>query len=66
MLKERNIQINIVDKFDKNADLRFWLEKSPQERVDAVEFLRSQYYALSGYESIPRFVPVIQMRAFRN
>ncbi len=62
MGKDRNMQVNIIGKSDKNADLRFWLGKTSQERIEAVEFLRSQYYALSGCKSIPRFIHALQIR----
>lgn len=28
---------------DSSSDLKYWLKKSPQERLDALEFLRQQY-----------------------
>lgn len=28
---------------DKQSDLEYWLTKTPQERLDALEFLRQQY-----------------------
>jgi hypothetical protein len=28
---------------EKNSDLEYWLTKTPQERLDALEFLRQQY-----------------------
>ncbi len=60
------MQLNIIHKSDKNTDLLFWLKKTPEERIDAVEFLRSQHYVLSGYKSIPRFVPGVQIRPFHE
>lgn len=62
MRRQRKMQINIVGKSNKSTDLNFWLKKSPEERVETVEFLRTQYYALSGYKTLPRFVPSIQIR----
>ena len=32
------------------ADLSFWLSKTPEERISAVELLRRQYY----HENTPR------------
>ena len=29
-------------------DLRYWLSKTPQQRIDAMEFLRRQYYGDSA------------------
>lgn len=28
---------------DPSSDLKYWLTRSPQERLDALEFLRQQY-----------------------
>lgn len=61
MQKRREMPINIV-KRTENSDLKYWLSKSPEERIDAVEFLRSQYYVLIGCKNIPRFSPNIQIR----
>ena len=33
-----------------------------QDRIDAVEFLRNQFYVLMGYESSPRLMPTLQIR----
>jgi hypothetical protein len=40
-------------------DLKFWLKKSSEERIDAVEFLREQFYAIQGYTLIPRIKKVV-------
>jgi len=65
-MHDRKMEINITSKSDKNADLKFWLKKTPQERIDAVEFLRSQHYALSGYEKLPRLVPILRIRTVKD
>jgi hypothetical protein len=62
-MKERDkMKLTIISKEDKSSDLKFWLDKTPEERISAVEFLRSQYYALNGYNSLPRFIPSLQIR----
>ncbi len=66
MQKRSEMQLNIVNRFDKKTDLQFWLHKTPQERIDAVEFLRTQYYALSGYKTIPKLIYTIQIRTNRK
>lgn len=53
--------LRIVAKNDDRADLRFWLGKSSAERVDAMEFLREQYYALSGHKTLPRLARAVQV-----
>ena len=63
-LSRKDLEIHIIKKNDNNtSDLQFWQEKTPEERINAVEFLRSQYYALCGYKSIPRITRTIQIRA---
>lgn len=65
--KRRNMPVRIVGKSEKeNADVEYWLSKTPEERIEAVEFLRSQYYALAGYKSIPRMIREITIRPFHK
>lgn len=59
----RDLAVHIIKKNDNTSDLLFWQKKTPQERIDAVEFLRSQYYSLCGYTTIPRITYIIQLRA---
>lgn len=58
--------LRIVAKEGERDELTFWLGKSPAERVAAVEFLREQYYALSGYKSLPRLSHAIQLRSHQG
>ena len=58
-----NRTLRIVSREEERTDLGFWLGKPATERVGAVEFLREQYYALSGYKSLPRLAHAVQMRA---
>lgn len=62
----RDLAVHIIKKNDNSSDLQFWQEKSPQERINAVEFLRSQYYSLCGCTSIPRIAPIIQFRGYHT
>ena len=41
-----------------NADLAYWLKRSPQERVAAVDYLRRQYHGSSA--RLQRIVRIIQ------
>lgn len=61
----RELAIRIIKSKD-SSDLQFWQKKTPQERIDAVEFLRSQYYSLCGCTTIPRITPIIQFRDPRS
>lgn len=58
-----DLAVHIIKKNNNSSDLQFWQEKTPQERINAVEFLRKQYYALSGYTSVPRITRIIHFRA---
>ena len=46
---------------DEEATRRFWSDKSPEERLNAVEFLREQYYVIRGYKEVPRLIKKLQM-----
>lgn len=35
-------KISLKDK--RNYDLEYWLTKTPEERISAIEFLRQQFY----------------------
>ena len=59
----RDLPVHIIKKNDNTSDLQFWQEKTPEERINAVEFLRSQYYSLCGCTVIPRITHIIQFRA---
>ena len=62
----KEMAVHIVEKNHNGSDLAFWQTKTPQERINAVEFLRSQYYSLSGYTEIPRITYTIQFRTNRT
>lgn len=36
--------ITKTSKTDANTDIRYWLSRTPEERIAAVEFLRGQTY----------------------
>ena len=55
-MEKRNLVIRISSRKNEAETRRFWLDKSPEERLDAVEFLREQYYVIRGYETVPRLV----------
>ncbi|RPJ18924.1 MAG: hypothetical protein EHM26_08825 [Desulfobacteraceae bacterium] len=60
-MQKRNLVIRISSKEDEAETRRFWLDKSPEERLDAVEFLREQYYVIRGYKEVPRLIKKLQM-----
>ena len=59
----RDLPVHIIKKNGNGSDLQFWQEKTPQDRINAVEFLRRQYYSLCGCTVIPRITQIIQFRA---
>lgn len=60
-MQKRNLVIRISNKEDDAATRLFWLDKSPEDRLDAVEFLREQYYSIRGYETVPRIVKELRL-----
>ncbi len=49
---------NLNDENLKSDDLKYWLSKSPEERVAAVDYLRRQYHG--DTERLQRIARVIQ------
>lgn len=58
--------VRMVDREEEGADLAYWLGRPPGERVAAVELLREQYYAMSGYRSLPRLARELQLKERRD
>lgn len=54
--------VRILDREDPRDDLRFWLAKSPAERIAAVEFLRRQCLLVTGQKNFPRLTHSFQLR----
>jgi hypothetical protein len=53
--------IRIVKKNDENDDIFYWLEKSPMERIIALEQIRAQHHALDD-DSQRGFQRVLSIR----
>jgi len=60
-MQKRNLVIHISSKEDEATTRLFWRDKSPEERLDAVEFLREQYYIIRGYETVPRIIKELHL-----
>ncbi|MEW6703125.1 MAG: hypothetical protein AB1298_10475 [Bacteroidota bacterium] len=43
-----------------NYDLEYWLSKTPEERISAIEFLRQQFYETEN-GSTPRLQRVVKI-----
>jgi hypothetical protein len=50
--------IKILDLNDKDNDLAYWLSKSPEKRIEAVEILRKQFNGTA--KRFQRIIRVIQ------
>ena len=50
--------VTIRDLKDKASDLEYWLSKSPEERIEAVEILRRQ--TDGNTERLQRVIRIIQ------
>jgi len=55
-MEKQALHIVIVDREDAKNDIAFWKKKTPDERLDAVEFLREQCYLAMGIQEEPRLV----------
>jgi hypothetical protein len=42
--------VKIIGLRDPQSDLAYWLSKTPQERLAAIEILRQQYVRLQGIQ----------------
>ena len=60
-MQKRKLVIRILSKEDGAATRLFWLDKSAEDRLDAVEFLREQYYIIRGYETVPRITKELRL-----
>ena len=54
-------KITILEEENEEIDRLYWIGKSPEERLSAVEFLREQFYAIQGYVSVPRLTKKIHI-----
>jgi hypothetical protein len=61
MTKRKDRRIVILEKDDGETSRDFWQQKSPEERLSAVEFLREQFYIIQGYRSVPRIKRELNM-----
>lgn len=58
----RNWRVRIIRKEQEDElNREDWASRSPEERVDAVSFLRRQYFAVRGYEDLPRLKRVLRV-----
>ena len=58
MIPKKVTQQDLSDSADPKQDLAYWLSKTPEERLSAVEILRRQYYGDSS--RLQRIITVIE------
>ena len=46
---------------DPDETIEFWKNKTPEERLDAVELLREQFYIIQGHRTVPRINRVLNL-----
>lgn len=54
--------ITISDREINDESLTFWLSRTPEERVEAVETIRENYYQMLGYRTAPRIKKIIMIK----
>jgi hypothetical protein len=54
--------VKILSMKDKKNDFDFWMSKSVEERLEAIQRFRNQYFALTGYvrEGFPQVCRIIR------
>jgi len=59
----QDIMKRIVIKNRENLgdDIEFWKKKTPEERLNAVELLREQFYIIQGHKTIPRLIRELRL-----
>ena len=55
-MKRKHKTIFVTKKEDDEMASRFWKNKSPDERLSAVEFLREHYYIIQGHKAPPSII----------
>ena len=56
-----NMSLVVVEKESEKEDLSFWRQRTPEERLSAVELLREQYYAIQGHKTVPRIIKTLRI-----
>lgn len=49
-----------------SGDVSYWLRKSHDERMAALEFLRRQLYLVQGFTTMPRMEKVLHRRPMKR
>lgn len=57
----RDWPVRVVGLKDPDDDLRFWLSRTPEERVEAVGLFRARHFEMLGHKSPPRIAREIRV-----
>jgi len=60
-MERKNTRIVVLDRDDGGTSRLYWREKSAEERLGAVEFLREQFYIIQGHKSVPLIERVLRV-----
>ncbi len=59
-------KVTISDTIPREPSSEYWMDKTPGERLEAVEIIRSQYYIMLGYTGAPPIKRTIRISPGRN
>ncbi len=51
----------MIDRDVPDTTREFWMSKTPEERVEAVETIREHHYQMLGYTETPRIKKIIRI-----
>jgi hypothetical protein len=54
-------KIKLVEPKEDDNAISYWMQKTSEERLDALELLREQFYIIQGYQSVPRIIRVLKL-----
>ncbi len=57
----RKVSVSVKDAEDPLEELRYWAQKTAEERVDAVSLLRRQCFIVMGYSELPRLTREVRV-----
>ena len=52
----------ILDEDNDRNDLRYWLSRPPEERIEAMRFLREHYFSVMGHTEPPKIEKIVIKR----
>ena len=53
--------MKIIEQKKVEDSYAYWMSKTPEERVEAVETIRDHYYSMLGYTEPPRIKKIIRL-----